>query len=72
MGGAVKGGRVLAEWPGLKSNQLYEDRDLAPTTDLRAVLKGVLRDHLGLSERVLATDVFPDSFGVRPIDGLIV
>jgi uncharacterized protein (DUF1501 family) len=71
VGGAVKGGRVVADWPGLKPSQLYENRDLAPTTDLRAVLKGILRDHLGLSERVLATEVFPGSIGVRPCDGLI-
>jgi len=72
MGGALKGGRVVADWPGLKSRQLYENRDLAPTTDLRAVFKGVLRDHLGLSERVLATDVFPGSIGLKGIDGLVV
>ena len=72
LGGAVNGGRVIADWPGLRSDQLLEDRDLAPTTDLRAVLKGVLRDHLGLSDRVLATDIFPESLGIRPLDGLIV
>lgn len=71
LGGAVKGGRVVADWPGLKDNQLFEARDLAPTTDLRAVLKGVLRDHLGLSETVLATKIFPDSIGVKPIAGLV-
>lgn len=71
LGGAVKGGRVLADWPGLKDGQLYEARDLAPTTDLRAVLKGALRDHLGLSERVLSEMIFPDSLAVRPMDGLI-
>ena len=71
MGGAVRGGRVIADWPGLKEAQLYQQRDLAATTDLRAVLKGVLRDHLGLSERTLATSAFPDSLGVRPLDGLI-
>ncbi len=60
-GGAVKGGRVIADWPGLKPANLYEGRDLAPTTDLRAVMKGVLQDHLGLAERVLAEAVFPDS-----------
>jgi uncharacterized protein (DUF1501 family) len=70
-GGAVKGGRVLADWPGLKPSQLYQDRDLAPTTDVRAILKGVLRDHLGVSEPVLTTRVFPDSIGVKPLDGLI-
>ena len=71
LGGAIRGGRVIADWPGLGESQLYEQRDLAPTTDLRAVLKGVLRDHLGLSERLLSTAVFPDSLGIRPMVGLI-
>ena len=71
LGGAVHGGRVVTDWPGLKPAQLYQQRDLAPTTDLRAVLKGVLRDHLGVSEQALATTVFPDSIGVKPMDGLI-
>ena len=53
-GGAIKGGRVISDWPGLKPANLYQARDLAPTTDLRAALKGVLHDHLGLGERVLA------------------
>ncbi|MGB5904615.1 MAG: DUF1501 domain-containing protein, partial [Xanthobacteraceae bacterium] len=71
-GGAVKGGRVIADWPGLKTANLYQNRDLAPTTDLRAVLKGLLRDHLGISERVLAGSVFPDSAAVKPMQGLLV
>jgi uncharacterized protein (DUF1501 family) len=71
MGGAIKGGRVIADWPGLAPSQLYQQRDLAPTTDLRAVLKGMLRDHLGISEQALATTVFPGSIGVKPMDGLI-
>jgi len=70
-GGAVAGGRVVADWPGLKTADLYEERDLKPTTDLRAVLKGVLADHLGLSADTLARTVFPDSLGVRPMSGLI-
>jgi uncharacterized protein (DUF1501 family) len=70
-GGAVKGGRVIANWPGLKPASLYEGRDLAPTTDLRAVIKGVLRDHLGLAERVLAETVFPDSTAAKPMQGLV-
>ena len=48
-GGAVNGGRVVADWPGLKEAQLHQGRDLKPTIDLRAVLKGALADHLGLS-----------------------
>lgn len=71
LGGAVKGGRVLADWPGLAEGQLYEGRDLAPTVDLRAVFKGIARDHLGVDERTLASQVFPDSLGVRPLDGLV-
>jgi uncharacterized protein (DUF1501 family) len=70
-GGAVKGGRVISNWPSLRPASLYEGRDLAPTTDLRVVIKGVLADHLGLSERVLAEAVFPDSAAVRPMKGLI-
>jgi uncharacterized protein (DUF1501 family) len=70
-GGAVKGGRVIADWPGLKPANLFEARDLAPTTDLRAVIKGVLHDHLGISERVLAETVFPDSAGVKAARGLV-
>jgi uncharacterized protein (DUF1501 family) len=71
LGGAVKGGRVIADWPGLAEPALYEGRDLRPTTDLRSLLKGLLRDHLGLSEAVLASTVFPGSADVRPIDGLL-
>lgn len=71
LGGAVKGGRVIADWPGLAEADLYEDRDLKPTTDLRAVLKGVLRDHLGIAGSDLSTKVFPDSIGVMPMDGLV-
>jgi uncharacterized protein (DUF1501 family) len=70
-GGAVKGGRVISDWPGLKTPNLYQGRDLAPTTDLRAVFKGVLHDHLGVSERVLADAVFPDSGQVKAMKGLL-
>jgi uncharacterized protein (DUF1501 family) len=71
-GGAIKGGRVISDWPSLKPASLYQGRDLAPTTDLRGVIKGVLQDHLGISERVLAQTVFPDSGAARPMMGLIV
>ena len=70
-GGAVKGGRVIADWPGLRDEQLHEGRDLKPTTDLRAVLKGLLAEQFGLSAAVLAEKVFPDSAAVRPMQGLI-
>ena len=70
-GGALKGGRVIADWPGLKKADLYENRDLKPTTDLRAVLKGVLKDHLRADDRVLAENVFPGSANVKPMTGLV-
>ncbi|MBV1707348.1 MAG: DUF1501 domain-containing protein [Hyphomicrobiales bacterium] len=70
-GGAIKGGRVIARWPGLKDAQLYQNRDLAPTTDVRAVLKGLLADQFGLSAAVLGNRIFPESAGVAPLRGLI-
>jgi uncharacterized protein (DUF1501 family) len=71
LGGAIAGGRVIADWPGLRPEQLLDGRDLYPTTDLRAVLMGVLRDHLGLSAQALADIVFPGSDGVAPLSGLV-
>lgn len=70
-GGALKGGRVIADWPGLKTANLLENRDLKPTTDVRAVLKGLFKDHLRADARALATDVFPGSEDVKPIEGLV-
>jgi uncharacterized protein (DUF1501 family) len=70
-GGAIKGGRVISDWPTLKPASLYEGRDLAPTTDLRAVIKGLLADHLGINERALAQTVFPDSAAAKPMQGLV-
>lgn len=70
-GGALRGGRVVVDWPGLKLAQLHEGRDLKPTTDLRSVLKGLLRDHLRVEEKALASTVFPGSDGVAPIAGLV-
>jgi uncharacterized protein (DUF1501 family) len=70
LGGGVAGGTVKATWPGLGSGQLFENRDLAPTTDLRAVAKGLLSAHLGLDSAALA-QVFPGSAGATPMTGLI-
>jgi uncharacterized protein (DUF1501 family) len=70
-GGAVKGGRVVADWPGLGDANLHEGRDLAPTIDLRAMLKGVLKDHLRLDEETLTSRVFPGSRSAKPMPGLV-
>ena len=71
VGGAVKGGRVIADWPGLKTSSLYEARDLLPTTDLRSVSKAILKDQWGLSDKQLAETIFPGSAHIRPLAGLI-
>lgn len=71
IGGAVHGGRVIADWPGLATADLYQQRDLKPTRDLRSVFKGVLADHLGATESDLETKVFPDSRSAPPLEGLI-
>lgn len=66
-GGAIDGGRVITDWPGLGERDLYEGRDLRPTLDLRALFKGVLHEQFGVGEAVLETGIFPDSKGVAPI-----
>ncbi len=71
LGGAVKGGRMITKWPGLSARALYEGRDLAPTTDLRSVIKSVLRDHLGVSPALIDREVFPDSGAAPYLQGLV-
>jgi len=70
-GGAVRGGRVITDWPGLSRSALLDGRDLRPTLDLRSVFKTVLGEHLHVDARTLAARVFPDSGGARPLQGLI-
>jgi uncharacterized protein (DUF1501 family) len=71
LGGAINGGRVIADWPGLAKSDLYQERDLRPTTDMRSLFKGVLADHLSMSDAALSTTVFPDSDKARPMEDLI-
>jgi uncharacterized protein (DUF1501 family) len=70
VGGAVAGGRVLADWLGLGGDGLLENRDLAPTADLRSVAKGLLREHLSLPESAVA-QAFPASSAVPGLRGLV-
>jgi uncharacterized protein (DUF1501 family) len=69
-GGGIKGGRVVSDWPGLAARDLYENRDLKPTTDLRRVFKSVLAERFGLTEAALERAVFPDSAGATPLQHL--
>jgi uncharacterized protein (DUF1501 family) len=70
LGGKVAGGKIRTTWPGLAPNQLFENRDLAPTMDIREVAKGALATHLGLGHAALAR-VFPGSAAAAPLHGLI-
>ena len=58
-GGAIRGGVVHGHWPGLTPANLYEDRDLMPTRDVRAVAAWMMRGLFGLESSRLETDVFP-------------
>jgi len=71
LGGAIDGGRIIADWPGLQTSALYEGRDLKPTLDLRSIFKGVLADHLDIDSAFLDQKVFPDSGSIAVMDGLI-
>ena len=70
LGGAVAGGRVAGDWPGLAEGRLFQGRDLAPTTDLRGLAKGLLRDHLRLPAQAVAR-AFPGSEAAGPVGGLV-
>ncbi len=71
VGGAVNGGHVIADWPGLKDSALQDGRDLKPTTDLRSVFKGVLAEHLLLPEAFIERSVFPDSGRARALRDIV-
>ena len=70
MGGAVRGGRVLADWPGLAAGQLYEGRDLKPTTSLEALTSGALAGHFGLDAEKVMRTLYP-GHSESPVAGLL-
>ena len=70
VGGAVAGGRVLGDWPGLAARDLHEGRDLRATTDLRALFKAVLHERFGVGEAALARTVFPGSDSLAPLESV--
>ena len=71
-GGAIKRGGPIGDWPTLADNRLFENRDLAPTMDIRSVFKGVLRDHMGVDRAALDARVFPGSAAEAPaLEGLV-
>lgn len=68
LGGAVRGGRVLADWPGLAPADRFEGRDLRITTDLRAVMRSLLAEHLGVARATLDRTVLPGSAALPRLD----
>ncbi len=70
LGGAVKGGRVLADWPGLRQTALYEGRDLRPTTGLDAFIGGAVASHFGVAPDRAMAALFPGSARTAAIEGL--
>jgi arginyl-tRNA synthetase len=71
IGGAIKGGRVLADWPGLAPSALYEQRDLKPTLDLDALVANALAQHYSLDLVRTGAALFPESAAPKPVPGLI-
>lgn len=71
LGGALKRGGLVGDWPTLKPAALHENRDLASSLDMRGLFKGVLAEHMGVDRHALDTTVFPDSSEVRPVTGLV-
>jgi len=69
-GGRVRGGRILADWPGLSQSALYEGRDLRPTTSLDTVLAGAIAGHFGLDPALTARRLFPGGAG-KALEGLV-
>ena len=72
LGGAVAGGKVLADWPGLTRSALYEGRDLKPTTDLDALIAGALAQHFAIEPTRTMAILFPESRGSALRQPLIV
>lgn len=71
IGGAVTGGRVIADWPGLRSSDQFEGRDLKPTLALEAVIAGALAGHFALDPAQVARTLYPAQRMPKQVEGLI-
>jgi uncharacterized protein (DUF1501 family) len=71
LGGALKPGGIVGDWPTLKQNALFENRDVAPTLDMRGLFKGVLAEHMAVDRAALDSTIFPSSAAVKPVLGLV-
>lgn len=71
LGGAVNGGRVVADWPGLSDGMLYENRDLKPTMGLDTVIASAAGSHFGIEPPKVSRVLFPEMKAARWMDGLV-
>ncbi|MFL5295474.1 MAG: DUF1501 domain-containing protein [Phenylobacterium sp.] len=71
LGGALKPGGIVGDWPTLRQDALFENRDVAPTLDMRGLFKGVLAEHMAVDRQALDATVFPGSTAARPVTGLV-
>ncbi|MDQ8758229.1 DUF1501 domain-containing protein [Sphingosinicella sp. LHD-64] len=71
LGGAVAGGRVIADWPGLGNAALHEGRDLKPTIDLDLLIASAMAEHYRLDPGRAGRTLFPNIASARPLEGLI-
>lgn len=59
MGGAIKGGRIVGDWPGLRESDLYAGRDLMPTTSLEGLISSAVAEHFALDPQLASKKLFP-------------
>jgi uncharacterized protein (DUF1501 family) len=71
LGGGLKKGGIIGDWPTLKQEALFENRDVRPSLDMRGLFKGVLAEHMGVDRAALETKVFPDSVDAKAVTGLV-
>ncbi|MBO9560578.1 MAG: DUF1501 domain-containing protein [Caulobacter sp.] len=71
LGGGLKKGGIIGDWPTLKQEALFENRDVRPTLDMRGLFKGVLAEHMGVDRAALDAKVFPDSADAKAVTGLV-
>jgi uncharacterized protein (DUF1501 family) len=71
LGGDVNGGRVIADWPGLSQSNLYEGRDLKPTTNLNTLLASIAGASFGLDTALVAKTLFPENANGKLLESLL-
>ena len=71
LGGDVKGGRVIADWPGLNNSNLYEGRDLKPTMNLDVLIASIAGQSFGIDPMKVVKTLFPESTMAKPLEGLL-